>query len=307
MAYNVKVYRYPNGWQIRTFSAPIGAGTKEKQLPPDEDVLVREWDSEAQDYVYTRFNEATQWKNVFTGQIESAPKIMTDSKRSEIVSTSRTVNTVYNIARSNEWDWFITLTFNPEKVDSFDYGKCVHKLSVWLSNLRKIAPDMKYIIVPEKHKSGRYHFHGLMANTGDIEFVDSGKHARNGQTVWNIGNYKLGFSTATRVNDCSKVTKYIAKYITKELCSSTFGKKRYWASRNCERVEGEEYIFPDSEKKQLEALLEKGCFSKTVIPILGLETKYFEVEKSENEEENEKIRVLSERNEWAWLYRFRDL
>ena len=38
--------------------------------------------------------------------------------------------------------------------------------------------------------------------------------------------------TATRVRERERVTSYITKYITKELCNASYGRKRYWCSRN---------------------------------------------------------------------------
>ena len=68
-------------------------------------------------------------------------------KRSIASSMNRTVNAVYHKARSNTWDWFVTLTFDPDLVDSFDYGLAVAKLSKWLNNLRRLSPDIGYVMV----------------------------------------------------------------------------------------------------------------------------------------------------------------
>lgn len=152
-------------------------------------------------------------------------------------SRSRTVNKIYDIARSNMWEWFFTLTFNPQKVDSYNYELITKKLSDWLKNMRKKCPDMKYIVVPEKHKSGRWHFHGLFADADELEFAESGHVTESGQMIYNVGNYKLGFSTAIKLDGSPKVVSYLCKYITKEVCEATKGKKRYWASRNVKMPE----------------------------------------------------------------------
>lgn len=143
---------------------------------------------------------------------------------------------IYDIARSNQWDWFVTLTFNPQKVDSYDYEQCTKKLSVLLNNYRKICgSDFKYIVIPELHKTGRFHFHGLFANCENLDFVFSGKYTDKGQEIYNIGKYKLGFTTATKVQDNNRVALYISKYITKDMTAVISGKKKYWASRNCDK------------------------------------------------------------------------
>ena len=158
--------------------------------------------------------------------------VISDHRRSIEVSRNRAKNMIYDYARSNDFEWFFTLTFNPEKVDSFDYGECSKKLSKWLNNMKsKYAPDMQYIFVPELHKSCRYHFHGLVSNIGSMKMIDSGHCTSSGQVIYNVGNYKLGWTTATRIVDKQRTSTYIGKYITKDLSGHIKGKKHYWASR----------------------------------------------------------------------------
>lgn len=152
-------------------------------------------------------------------------------KRSNKVSINRTINSVYDLARSNSWEYFVTLTFNPDKVDSFDYNVVTKKLSNWLIVLRRNNPGVKYLGVPERHKTGRYHFHFLFADV-NFDLVDSGKYTDKGLTIYNIGNYKWGFSTAIKIYNTDGISKYICKYITKDLCFDTKDKKRYWRSKN---------------------------------------------------------------------------
>ena len=45
-----------------------------------------------------------------------------------------------------------------------------------------------------------------------------------------MDDWKLGFSVATKVTDTYKVSNYITKYITKDLCAITPGKQRYFVS-----------------------------------------------------------------------------
>ncbi len=163
-------------------------------------------------------------------------------------SKRRSKNKLWDYSRSNEWEWFITITFDPEKVNSFDYNLCTRRLSQWLSNMHhRYCPDMHYIFVPELHKSGRYHFHGLLSNCEGLQFVDSGhvtketERSPGNEPIYNVGKYKYGFTTATKVKDSSRVSKYIAKYITKELSALTKGKRRYWHSKNCRSPEVEYY------------------------------------------------------------------
>ena len=200
--------------------------------------------------------------NPFTGERERL-RSMTDVERSAMVSCSRAKKEVYDIARSNKWEWFFTFTFNPALVDSFDYNCCVDRLSKWLNNIRRICPDMVYIVVPEKHKSGRFHFHGLFSNIWELDFVDSG-HKKSGKSVYNCGNYKYGFTTATIVSDSNKSASYLVKYITKDLCSVSKGRKRYWVSRNAKRPIVRDLMIESPEDDRLILYTENYTYIKKV-------------------------------------------
>ena len=157
------------------------------------------------------------------------------------VSYKRTLQSVYDYAKSNVWDYFVTFTFSPKKVNRYDYDECTKKLSQWIKNLKKLSPTLSYLIVPERHKDGAYHFHGLFAGLSDRELVWTGKYVikrsggkfvRTKDKIYRFGHYKLGWMTATKVKDMDRVTSYITKYITKDMMGALFGRKRYWASRN---------------------------------------------------------------------------
>lgn len=162
------------------------------------------------------------------------------------VSMKRTKAKVYNYAKCNDWDWFVTFTFSPDKVNRYDYDACIKVLSKWLNNLRRSSPLLSYLVVPERHKDGAWHFHGLFSGLNDKMIVWTGKyvvkrlHASGGRSryvrtddkIYRFGSYKLGWMTATSVREKERVTSYICKYITKDLCDSSYGRKRYWCSRN---------------------------------------------------------------------------
>lgn len=237
------------------------------------------WDVESQEYISIYCNPKKMWENPFTGVYEHIPKEIRepDQERSLQVSMNRTIKKVYHLARSNLWEWFFTLTFDPQKIDSYDYAACTKALSDWLHNLRRIAPDLAYIVVPEHHKSGRFHFHGLFAHCGNISFVESGHFTKSGDMIYNVGSYRLGFSTATRIKSNEKVTKYISKYITKDLCCLSRGKKRYWASRNLIECEEEHLLYDSDQLHSLLAMLNETCTYKKMLQSGDLTTTYFEM------------------------------
>lgn len=148
-------------------------------------------------------------------------------------SLSRTRKMVFDYARCNNFKFFVTLTFNPNLVDSFDYLDSQKAMTSWLNNLRHKFPAMKYLGVPELHKSGRYHFHFLMSGIDGLTMVDSGHRTPNGQVIYNLPDYRYGFSTAIKVYESgAKLAGYLSKYISKDLAQHTKNRKRYWSSRN---------------------------------------------------------------------------
>ncbi len=266
--FNVKVYRYPSGTQIRMYDSPISHGLIKKEEKP----LPYDWV-----YDIDPFSLEYEYFKVYIEDLPDCKDLEKKAEHSRYNSFMRTKNMVYSLARSHVWEWFVTFTFDPLKVDSFDYSEVTKKLSKWLNNARLNCPDMKYIVVPELHKSGRFHFHGLFSGIDDMRLESSGHYDNKGNEVYNIGSYKLGFTTATRVNSLEKVVMYISKYITKELCGVTANKKRYWHSKNLVAVEPVEMYFED-----LKVLLDTiAPYSLHMKKVIGADqtTTYIEVGK----------------------------
>lgn len=149
-------------------------------------------------------------------------------------SYRRTVNKIHDLARCEEWTMFYTLTFSPDVVDREDFGACMKKARRWFNNIQqRKAKDLKYLLVPELHADKKsWHIHGLVCNDDGVTYVDSGKRDKHGKVIYNVEKYKFGFSTATRVEDTHKVSSYVLKYITKDLCERSLGQRRYFRSNN---------------------------------------------------------------------------
>ena len=118
------------------------------------------------------------------------------------------------LALANEFRWFVTLTLDPEKVDSFDGTAVVKKLNAWCSNMVQ-RKGLRYILVPERHQSGRIHFHGFFNDC--LEVVDSGHMDRQGHRVFNLPQWSLGFTTAIELYDeYTRAVGYVCKYVGKQ-------------------------------------------------------------------------------------------
>lgn len=148
---------------------------------------------------------------------------------------NRAVNQVYDLARSNHFDWFITMTFSPECVDRSDYNKCSKLIRLFTKRLQRSGN--KWIIVPELHKDGKsYHFHGLVQGELDLTYWKDG--------VYNLNNFEWGYTTAMKIEDPARVATYIAKYLTKDI-QVPKGRKCYWASQELVKPEVEYVDMPE--------------------------------------------------------------
>lgn len=244
--YNAKVLIYPDGTRrLYYYSRPVITGN-------DRDTRV--------DNPYTAIEP---FRGTHVRVVDDLTPDPTAPERSLRNSMSRSRQKVYDYSLSNNWDLFVTLTFSPDLVDRYDYASCVAAMKQFLRYLRRHCPDVRYLIVPELHKDGAYHFHGLIGGCDALPLVDSGVR-RKGQTIYNITGYKHGFSTATRIRDNRKAGAYLAKYITKDLCSVSKGRKRYWISRNLSLPEKLTMIvdLSDDREQVLDNLFDVSSFYK---------------------------------------------
>lgn len=185
-------------------------------------------------------------------------------------NVSRSLNEIYDLARANDFQWFLTLTFDKQKVDRFDYESCSKVVKLFTRRLAKLG--CKWLIVPEQHKDGAFHFHGLVA--GNLPLTDSGKKCYNKDLdqelpIYNLANYEFGFTTVTRIMKPDRTASYIAKYLTKQIAVPK-GKKCYWASRSLARPtveyldarDSSEFIFgvPSGVRYVKEIETERGRF-----------------------------------------------
>lgn len=165
-------------------------------------------------------------------------------------------NNIINLAFNfNAWEYFITLTFDFRKVGEYSHEKAIDMLKKWINNQKHQNVNMTYLLVPEFHKdSGHLHFHGLIANVPKWIFTEA-RDAHTGELIiisglqiYNLTNYKLGFTTISKIQNQEKVSNYISKYATKDLITLK-NKKRYWYSRNLEKPK-KEYLYLEKTLKE---------------------------------------------------------
>ena len=83
LIHNVRIYNYLGGQQIRLYKKPVGRCA---DIWDDVESTKKEKDKDKK-------------------------KGVKDEERSNVVSRNRTIQKVYEVTRSNMWEWFITQTF----------------------------------------------------------------------------------------------------------------------------------------------------------------------------------------------------
>ena len=129
------------------------------------------------------------------------------------------------LALANDFEYFVTLTLSPERIDRYDGGAIVKSLSQCCDNMVR-RHCLRYVLVPEQHKDGAFHFHGFFAGDG-LQAVDSGIQW-DGRAVYNLPQWRLGFSTAQRLyGDYHAAVGYCCKYIGKQQGQRPLGRWYY--------------------------------------------------------------------------------
>ena len=192
---------------------------------------------------FSRYEEELRSREVGTYEAEQMKKLAEKEllciaeERTRKDNLKRAKDKVFEIASANKWDWMITLTLDKEKIDRYNPDEVQKLVCKWFDNQVQ-RRGLKYLVVPELHKDGAIHFHGLCNDALDFISADRYKikgskkpvglstlkkygykpEDENVQEVFNIKNFPYGFSTALRLDDnVMAVSLYMTKYITKDL------------------------------------------------------------------------------------------
>lgn len=150
---------------------------------------------------------------------EALPKPREKGKKSQgedmLRSMRRARANVRRLALANEFQWFVTLTLSPDQVDRYDAAAIMKRVNRWLSNMVQ-RHGLRYILVPERHKDGAFHFHGFFAGPG-LEAVPSGHNDSQGHEIYNLPQWTFGFTAAIGLyGTYSQAVGYVCKYIGKQ-------------------------------------------------------------------------------------------
>lgn len=157
------------------------------------------------------------------------PKGLAGNDRKLVNNLSRTRARVFELACCNPWEYFVTLTLDPQKYDRTNLEQYRKDLSQYIRDFRKKSnTNVKYLLVPEQHKDGSWHMHGFLMGLPPSELreftlsdhlpyairnrLTQGKHIY----TWEAYAHKFGYTSIERIDNGEAASKYITKYITKD-------------------------------------------------------------------------------------------
>lgn len=133
-----------------------------------------------------------------------------DEEENKKRSIRRAKTNVSDYVQTNvDLQYFVTYTLDSQKINRYDEDLIYRRTRDWLSNSVK-RKEFKYVLVPEKHKDGAWHFHGF--TNKDLE-------------------WKYGFSKIVEIKgEKKKIINYATNYISKD--SVKFNGRYYLHSKN---------------------------------------------------------------------------
>jgi hypothetical protein len=166
-------------------------------------------------------------------------------------SLIHTRSTIFELAFCNTWGYFVTFTLDKEKFDRYNLAAFNRAFSQWIKNInKKNGTNIKYLIVPERHKDGAWHEHGFIYGVPEDQIKPFTlkqrlpKHIREklkkNQPVyeWPAYREKFGFCDLEPIKSQEAASRYVTKYITKELSRSVtkVNAHMYYCSKGCHRL-----------------------------------------------------------------------
>lgn len=175
---------------------------------------------------------------------EDRKKKGNDFKLDSAISRARKV--VLELALCNDWDYFCTFTISKDKYDRNDLITWRDSFTQWIRDQRKKGIEVQYVLVPEHHKDGSWHAHGLFkGNMPLVSFADlrrvgvrvPDRLVNNGYYNWVEYQKKFGFCSFAIIKCAAAAAFYVTKYLTKDVSDnvSQVGLHLYYCSRGLQR------------------------------------------------------------------------
>lgn len=172
----------------------------------------------------------------------------TEHDKRSAQNLARARRTIRDLILCNPFRFFCTFTFSDSKIDRYDYKACKKAITKFFDNFRtRHASHFIYMLVPERHKDGAWHFHGLVAGIPAGEFYTPEfityrdrrsqelKVIRNTKGYMRWRRWPYGHFDCSVIKDYEASATYVSKYITKDLISVMKGAHLYFSSKGLRR------------------------------------------------------------------------
>ena len=219
-------------------------------------------------YVIKKFSfSPVKYKHVFLyrdfeKKIEKIPREKwkkNTEKTPEALSRAKSIIT--EIALNNKFDYFCTFSFDKDKIDRYDLKECYKRLRLFFKEFKKrYAPNFQWLIIPEFHKDGAIHFHGLVSGIPDGELTVPDtimKRMSDGEIAvvpntpkylyWARYSKRFGIFNCSKIKTSEGVAYYVTKYVIKELSKIPTGVNLYAHSKGLKKADVIYHSYNDSE------------------------------------------------------------
>lgn len=209
-------------------------------------------------FVYTKKRSTPKINkhNVNAPAVHNAVDNSVDKERFSS-SISRAKARVFELASCNEFQHFGTLTLNGAWRDRENLKDFRKSFAMLIRNLnRDRAEKIKYILLPERHKKGGWHLHGLFMGLTDNDLraftlqdkipKKMKKLLKKGEKLFDFTRFsqKFGYSSFSPIKNVTASAVYITKYITKDMATQNraCGEHLFFASQG---LKGREVLARD--------------------------------------------------------------
>lgn len=176
---------------------------------------------------------------------------------------------IRDLCLCTEFTHFGTFTIAPNLEDRYSkenlrysYDDIIKELSKWLSNMVQ-RKDFTYVFIPEFHKDGAIHFHGLFRGNMTLSPFTVSKL---GKQQYNLAEWRFGYSLVEELSGTYEAAvNYCLKYITKD--SKKVGGRWYLSGGKLERPRAE---LADLDMSQIDG-------TEIFVPEAGMKIKYAKI------------------------------
>lgn len=222
------------------------------------------------------------------------PKATIDNMRSSRKkSIKRALDSFLSYGQNNDWRYFLTITFDPKKVNSADQSQVKYAWKKFRQKLQYYFPEIKILSVVEYHEDNeKLHFHGAIGNVDLsrvlVRAINNQPYKKNkqGEIIYRNGKpvknqyyldplkttlediiynfrsnmYDLGFCSIIpltprdNLTTFDKIIFYLAKYMNKDKSAVPYCGKSYFHTHNLDK--GTKKVFHLSDEDLDKLLLE---------------------------------------------------